>query len=140
MAAAGSRCRLRGDTGAGLISAASGVLVVVIFLLFAVQLLFGLYASTAVTAVVNDAARRAASSGGGDREVITTDARRMLGRVGDDATFRWGDDDQDGDGTPDTVVLTVVARPPRFVPASIGRHVGLDTIERTVRVRVERLR
>ena len=35
------------------------------FLLFAVQLLFGLYASSTVNAVANDAATRASTSSGG---------------------------------------------------------------------------
>ena len=50
------------DRGAGLISTAAGVVVFLVFLLFAVQLLFGLYASSTVTAVANDAAVRAASA------------------------------------------------------------------------------
>jgi hypothetical protein len=132
--------RLHGDPGAGLISTASGVVVVIVFLMFAVQLLFGLYASTVVTAVANDAARRAASGGADDRAVIANEARRSLGQVGESTTFVWGDDDQDGDGIIDTVVLTVVARPPRLVPPSIGGRVGLDRIERTVRVRAEGFR
>jgi hypothetical protein len=132
--------RVRGDAGAGLISTASGVVVVLMFLLFAVQLLVGLYTSTVVTAVANDAARRAASEGAPQRATITDDARQLLGRVGDTATFRWGDEDRDGDGIVDTVALTVVARPPRFVPPSIGGRVGLDRIERTARVRAERIR
>ena len=37
--------------GAGLISTAAGVVVFLVFLLFAVQLLFGLYASSTVNAV-----------------------------------------------------------------------------------------
>jgi Flp pilus assembly protein TadG len=140
MAGVAAPRRLRDDSGAGLISTASGVLVVIAFLMFAVQLLFGLYASTVVTAVANDAARRAATAGAPDRAVIVDDARRGLGRVGDTATFRWSDADQDGDGVADTVVLTVVAHPPRFVPPSIGGLVGLDRIERTVRVRAEGFR
>ena len=39
--------------------------------------------------------------------------------------------------TPDTVVLEVVARPPRFIPPSIGGAIGLDEVRRTVRVRIE---
>jgi hypothetical protein len=137
---AGVPTRLRGAHGTGVISTASGVVVVIVFLMFAVQLLFGLYASTVVTAVANDAARRAASSGSADRGLIVDEARRSLGGVGETATFRWSDDDHDGDGVIDTVVLTVVARPRRFVPPSIGGRVGLDRIERTVRVRAEEFR
>jgi hypothetical protein len=129
--------RLRGDTGTSLVAMAGGVLVVLVFLTFSVQLLVGLYATTTVTAVANDAARRAAASGAPDRGAITDDARGALGRIGDSASFRWSDEDVDGDGVVDVVVLTVVARPPRFVPPSIAGRTGLDQIERTVRVRVE---
>jgi len=126
------------ERGVGLISTAAGILVFLVFLLFAVQLLFGLYASSTVTAVANDAATRAAASGAPPLAVIEGDARRNLGRVGDSATFEWSTDDTDGDGSEDTVVLRVVADPPRFVPRSIGGAVGADAVVRTVRVRAER--
>ena len=109
------------------------------FLLFAVQLLFGLYASSTVTAVANDAAVRAASADAPPLEVIEAEARRSLGEVGASASFVWRSDDSDGDGLADTVVLEVVARPPRFLPRSIGGAVGLDEIRRSVRVRTEQV-
>ena len=123
------------DRGTGAISTAAGVLVFLVFLMGAVQLLFSLYASSTVTAVANDAAQRAAAAGAPPLSVIEADARASLGKVGDDATFSWASDDADGDGTDDTVVLRVIARPPRFVPASVGEGLGLGTIDRTVRVR-----
>ncbi len=125
------------DAGTGLISTASGVLVFLVFLLFAVQLLFGLYASSTVTAVANDAAQRAAASDAPPLDVIESDARANLGRVGDEAQFAWSLDDTDGDGRDDTVVLRVIAVPPRLVPTSIGGVVGFGEIRRTVRVRLE---
>lgn len=125
------------DDGVGLISTAAGVVVFLMFLLFAVQLLFALYASSTVTAVASDAAHRAASRGAPALTVIESEARSNLGRVGDDTKFTWDSADTDGDGTADTVVLQVVARPPRFVPASIGGAVGFGEIRRTVRVRIE---
>lgn len=127
------------DRGAGLLSTAAGVVVFLVFLLFAVQLLFGLYATSTLNAVANDAAVRAASSDAPPLEVIEAEARRSLGEVGSSATFVWSTDDSDGDGEGDTVVLEVAARPPRFIPASIGGAIGLDEIRRTVRVRTERL-
>jgi hypothetical protein len=131
------RRRWRAEEGAGLLSTVAGVVVFLVFLLFAVQLLFGLYATSTVNAVANDAAVRAAAADAPPLAVIESQARANLGRVGDDATFRWSDDDADRDGEPDTVVLEVVAHPPRFVPPSIGGTVGLDEIRRTVRVRLE---
>ena len=131
--------RGRTDRGAGLLSTAAGVVVFLVFLLFAVQLLFGLYASSMVTAVANDAASRAASADAPPLAIIEADARDSLGEVGSTATFEWDVDDADGDGAPETVVLEVVTRPPRFVPPSIGGSIGLDEVRRTVRVRAEQL-
>lgn len=111
-----------------------------VFLLFAVQLLFGLYASSTVTAVANDAAQRAAAANAPPVEVIESDARASLGRVGDDAEFTWAFDDTDGDGVDDTVVLQVIAVPPRLVPTSIGSAAGFGDIRRTVRARLETFR
>lgn len=125
------------DRGVGAISTAAGVVVFLVFLMGAVQLLFSLYASSTVTAVANDAARRAAAHGAPALTAIEADARASLGEVGDDAVFTWTIDDADADGRDDTVVLRVVARPPRMFPRSIGDGLGLTTIDRTVRVRVE---
>lgn len=131
---------VQGDRGTGLISSTAGVLVFLVFLLFAVQLLFGLYASSTVTAVANDAAQRAATRGAPSLAVIEAEARANLGQVGDEAEFTWTADDTDGDGQDDTIVLAVVAVPPRFVPRSIGDAVGFGDVRRTVRVRMEAFR
>jgi hypothetical protein len=127
----------RRDRGSGLISTALGVLVFLLFLLFAVQLLFSLYAASTVTAVANDAAQRAAARSAPPLAILESEARANLGQIGSEAAFDWSRDDTDGDGVDDTVVLQVIAAPPRFVPRSIGGAVGLGEIERTVRVRLE---
>jgi hypothetical protein len=132
--------RAHGTAGAGLISTAAGVVVFLVFLLFAVQLLFGLYASSTVNAVANDAATRAASAHAPPLATIEAEARESLGAVGDEATFEWALDDTDADGVDDTVVLEVVATPPRLIPSSIGGSIGLDEVRRTVRVLLERAR
>ena len=62
--------RARGERGAGLLSTVAGVVVFLVFLLFAVQLLFGLYATSTVNAVANDAATRAAGADAPTLEVI----------------------------------------------------------------------
>lgn len=126
------------DRGAGLISMAAGVLVFILFVVFAVQLLFSLYASSTVTAVAHDAAARAASDPVAPREPIEADIRAHLGQMGEEAVLTWGDEDDDGDGIPDTVSLRVVVAPPRLVPRSIGDGVGLGVVDRTARVRIER--
>ena len=131
--------RANADAGAGLLSTAAGVVVFLVFLLFAVQLLFALYASSTVTAVANDAASRAASADAPPLAIIEADARGSLGEVGTTATFEWDLEDADDDGALDTVVLEVVTRPPRFIPPSIGGSIGLDEVRRTVRVRTEQV-
>ena len=125
------------DRGAGLLSTIAGVVVFLVFLLFAVQLLFGLYASSTVNAVANDAATRAASENAPPLDVIEDQARASLGEVGAAATFAWSADDTDRDGQADTIVLEVVANPPRFIPAMVGGVIGLEEVRRTVRVRIE---
>ncbi|MGQ0433830.1 MAG: hypothetical protein ACT452_15650 [Microthrixaceae bacterium] len=125
------------DRGAGLISSAAGVMVFLVFLMFAVQLLFGLYAASTVTAVANDAVQRAATRDAPPLAVIEAEARANLGQVGDRAAFRWRTEDVDGDGADDTVVLEVVATPPRLVPTSVGSAAGFGEVRRTVRARLE---
>lgn len=132
--------RSASDRGAGLISTAAGVVVFLMFLLFAVQLLFGLYASSTITAVAHDAAQRAATADAPALSVIEDEARAALGRVGEDATFVWSTEDADGDGSDDTVVLAIIATPPRFVPRSIGDATGFGEVRRTIRVRREEFR
>jgi len=129
--------RAHRDEGAGLLSTAAGVVVFLVFLLFAVQLLFGLYSSSTITAVANDAATRAASQDAPPLSAIESEARASLGHIGESASFVWDVDDADGDGISDTVVLEVIARPPRFIPRSIGGSIGLDEVRRVVRVRTE---
>jgi hypothetical protein len=126
------------DAGTGAVSTSAGVLVFLVFLLGAVQLLFALYATSAVAAVANDAAQRAAAGGAESVAAIEADARRSLGEVGASARFDWSQDDADGDGEADTVVLRVVATPPRVLPSSIGDGLGVGTIDKTVRARLER--
>lgn len=138
MTLAGTRCAR--DRGTALFSTAIGVLVVLLFLLFAVQLLFSLYANSTITAVANDAAHRAASQPDSARDVIEAEARANLGDVGASARFSWDADDADGDGIVDTVVLEVVARPPRFLPPAFADQVGLTEITHTARARIEEFR
>jgi Na+-transporting methylmalonyl-CoA/oxaloacetate decarboxylase gamma subunit len=138
----GGRCR-RGDDGTGLIATMAAVVVFLMFLVFAVQLLFGLYATSTITAVTHDTATRAAGRDASRSDAAlatyTADARDQLGRMGDAgrAFFDWQLPDDDGDGTADFVVLTVRTRPPRVVPPSIGGMIGFEEITRTVRVRIE---
>lgn len=117
----------------------AGVLVVLTLLLFAVQVLLSLYATSTVTAAAFDAARLVAGGAAEtDRAAAARDAeahaRRLLGRYGTRVRFDWSAT------TVDEVVLRVQASTPSLVPIAVRRPLRLDTVDRTVRVRVERLR
>jgi hypothetical protein len=136
-AAARARARRdRTEDGTGLIGSTAGILVFVVFMLLAVQVLFDLYARSAVTSASFDAARVVAGADAGATPAAEADAedaaRRVLGHYGARARFRWTVDS-------DTVALTVHLRNPSLLPAVFSRPLSLDTIDRTVRVHRERL-
>jgi hypothetical protein len=112
------------------------VLVFLLLLLLAVQVVFDLYARSAVTAAAFDGARLAAggSAVAVSEEEAADHVRSVLGRYGDERVAVTFTPD------PDDVVLTVVADNPSFLPAALRRPFGFDRIERTVRVRIERRR
>jgi hypothetical protein len=130
----------RGVRGAGVFATAFGFTVFLIFLLFTVQVLFGLYARTTVTAVAADLAQRAANDGADldDARVAayTDEARRRLGGYGDDAEFRFTFVDADGDGSDDTVAVTVDASLPILLPVRWSGY-SPTHFTRTMRARIE---
>lgn len=116
------------------------MLTFLLLLLLAVQVLFNLYATSAVTAATYDGARLAAGSDavddGAARAAAEQHVRDVLGRYGRDRIeLSWPDDPTGRD-----IVLTVRAENPSFLPRGLRRPLGFDTIERTVRVRAERPR
>ena len=130
-----------GDRATGVFGTTFGFTVFLIFLLFTVQLLFGLYVRTTVTAVATDLAQQAANEGpasvGPERVGFYEDeARRRLGDYADDATFEFTLIDADSDGRDDTVAVHVDAALPTLLPA---RWVpGSPTsFQRTMRARLE---
>lgn len=109
-----------------------------LLLLLSVQVLFNLYATSAVSAAAYDGARLAAGSDGLDdshaRAAAEQHVRGLLGRYGRERVeLTWANDPTGRD-----VVLTVKAENPSFLPRGLRRPLGFDTIERTVRVRAER--
>ena len=125
----------RGERGGGPLSAWFGLVVFLGLLLFAVQVLYNLYATSVVTSVAFDAARRVAAAEGGATAVgpAEAEARQALGRYGERVTFEWVVDG-------DVVALRVRATNPSFLlPAQAG-PVVFGAVDRTVRVRVERFR
>ncbi len=131
----------RGDRATGVFGTTFGFTVFLIFLLFTVQLLFGLYVRTTVTAVATDLAQQAANEGRGSiaperAAFYEAEARRRLGSYADDATFEFVLVDVDADGRDDTLAVHVEAALPTLLPA---RWVpGSPTsFERTMRARLE---
>lgn len=125
------------ESGAGVIGSVLGVFVFLVLLLFAVQVLYGLYVTSVVTAVTYDAARTVAGSVGGPaaRADAERNATEQLGRYGEEVAFSWG-----GGGDGGVVHLTVRARRPSLIPRALGGDGVLGDIVRTVRVRDERVR
>lgn len=131
----------RRDRGAGLIGTIGGVVVFLVLLTFAVQLLFNLYATSAVTAVAHDAARAAAgglvdhdgAQASTALEEAEADARRALGRYGDRLEFTWDVDAR-------RVRLTIGAEHPRVAISPVAAVFGFNRVDRTVEVRIEEVR
>jgi len=113
-----------------------GFSVFLVMLLFAVQVLFNLYAASVVTAVSYDAARRVAGGDGGPGLMAEAEeqARQSLGRYSDRVTFDWSET------TADEVVLHVQTDNPNVLLPVLAGPAALDTLDRTIRVRVERFR
>ena len=115
------------NAGTGVIGTVVGVTMFLTLLLFAVQVVLGLYATTVVTAAAYDAAKSVAGADRPSPSSAVDVARRRIGALGDRAVFTWAIDD-------DTVALTVRAPRPTLLPL-----VSFDVV-RTVRVRVESVR
>ena len=119
-----------------------GVSAFLVLLLFAVHVVVNLYAASTVTAVAFDAAREVAGADGGRgaERAAEARARSVLGRAGEPEVLQlsWAYPSTDGDAEPDVVELRVRARSPSsFLP---GVVLPLASVNRTVRVRLERLR
>lgn len=129
--------RRPGEDGAGVLGTVLGAGVFLAFLLFAVQVLVGLYTGSVLNAVTYDAAKAVAGSDGGPAAQADAEANAVaqLGDYGADVDFTW-----DPEGV-DPAVVRLRARGPRltFLPAALTGPVGLDDIVRTVTVRREQV-
>ncbi len=124
------------ERGGGPISVWVGFSVFLVMLLFAVQVLFNLYAASVVTAVSYDAARRVAGGDGGQPYMSEAEdqARQSLGRYADRVTFDWSATNGE------EVVLRVQSDNPSVLLPLRAGPAALDRLDRTIRVRVERFR
>ena len=125
------------ERGAGVIGTVVGVLVFLVLVMFATQVLLGLYTTSVMTAVTYDAAKAVAGADA-DGEAAARDdaednARRQLGRFGGGVHFDWA-------VGPDAVRLTVRAQRPTLLPRALAAGAGMADVVRTVRVRSEAVR
>lgn len=138
------------EAGQGLVPTIFGFVVVLVIALFATQVVFDLYARSAVTSAAVEAARSVAgfassaayvngSSAAEERAVSVAEdrARSTLGRWGSVTSFTWTF--LPADGPPDIVELAVHfdATASGFNLARPGALPMLNRFARTVRVRVE---
>ncbi len=124
------------ERGGGPVSLWIGFSAFLGMLLFAVQVLFNLYAASVVTTVSYDAARRVAGGDGGQLYMAEAEdrARQALGRYSDRVTFDWSASNDE------EVVLRVQSENPRVLLPMMAGPAALERLDRTIRVRVERFR
>ena len=127
------RRRLAGERGSGMLSTAFGIGVFLSLMLLAAQVLTYLYASTVLEATTYDVAVHAAGTAG---DITSAEAvgRASLGSLGGHAVFDWSA------STDEEVVVRVAVSRAHLVGTRLAERLGLATIEREARVRVERLR
>lgn len=124
----------RDERGAGILGTVLGAGVFLLLLLFAVQVLVGLYTRSVVTAATYDAAKAVAGADAGSpaaRLDAERNAQAQLGAYGRQVVFDWAA------STDDVVVLTARGPRPSFLPAALTGSVGLGDVVRTVTVRKE---
>lgn len=119
-----------------------GVTVFLVLLLFAVHLVLNLYGTSVVTAAAFDAARLRAGGAGSVVSEAQAEAQalELLGgyRDGGRLQLSWSYPDTDGDGQADVVTLRIVAAHPTDL--LVGVRFPFQDIDRTISVRMERLR
>jgi hypothetical protein len=115
----------------------AAIFVFLVFLLFAVQLLVGLWGRSVVTTAAYDGARHVAGrQGQRDQDNAIRQAesriRQQLGAIGNTADITWP---QRG---PEVIEVRVQADNPRFLSSAIAGPLATDHIDRRVIVRVEK--
>ncbi len=123
----------RSEAGVGIFGTVFGFLIFMVLLLFAVQVIIRLYATSTLTDVAIRAAQTVAQSPllGGDVAQAEAAARQSLGSFGAaHVAFVWKQVDSHD------VVLSVNATSPEFLPGLAG----WSRISRTVTVRTEQFR
>lgn len=127
------------ERGTGMVSSVVGVTAFLALLLFAVQLVLNLYATSTVTAAAFDGARIVAGAHGGPAAEVDAEAhiRSLLGRY-DDLHMTWDYRDTDAIPGADVVALEIDAEHPTRLLGVFP--VPYQHVDRTITVRIEQLR
>lgn len=130
----GSDLATGADRGAGIISSLFGLMIFLVFLLFATQLLFSLYATSVISNAAYDAGRQVARTGD-----TAIGQARFDGAVGSyDASVTFGHEGGTGFNDADVILVTVTGRNPTLLPDRFAEPLPFATVNRTVRVRNEK--
>ena len=119
----------------------AGMLVFLAFMLFAVQLLTNLYATSVVTSVAQDGVRQVALAGSDATSTgqLAREMARQEGRMRDLLGGHERRVDFEWDLTVDQVELTLETDNPSFLLRSLGGTLPFSDVERTVTARIERI-
>lgn len=127
------------DRGSGLLAAALGLPMVLVFVVFAAHLLIYLHTMSLVTSLGHDAAStvaRTVDAGGiGDTAAVEVVLRERLGELGSDAELSWTIEEGPGG----SVRLQMATGSPTILPTPVAEPMGLATIHRRVSVRLEQV-
>lgn len=123
-----------GDRGAGIISSIFGLLMFLVFMLFSVQLLFSLYATSVITGAAYDAGRQVAQTGD-----VGLGQARFAGAVNSyDATVSFGFEGGTGFDDADVIIVRVTGANPTLLPDRFAAELPFANVDRTIRIRNEK--
>lgn len=122
------------DRGAGIISSLFGLMIFLVFLLFATQLLFSLYATSVITNAAYDAGRQVAQTG--DTAVGNARFEGAVGSYEADVAFSF--EGGTGFADADVIIVTVTGENPTLLPDRFAQPLPFANVERTIRIRNEK--
>ncbi len=128
------RARPASSRGVGIFSSVFGLLFFLTFLLFAVQIVYSLYATSVISAAAYDAGRQLARTG----DPLIAEARfaDTVGTYDASAVFSFEGGTSFGDA--ETIVVSVMGANPTLLPDRFAGPLPFATVHRTIRIRNER--
>jgi hypothetical protein len=128
------RARPTSSSGVGIFSSVFGLLFFLTFLLFAVQIVYSLYATSVISAAAYDAGRQLARTG----DPLIAEARfaDTVGSYHASAAFSFEGGTNFGDA--ETIVVSVTGANPTLLPDRFAEPLPFATVHRTIRIRNEK--